>query len=330
MKNKVLNSSFGIGNIVFIAALIIALPLRVYQYLSGVIEPVTGFFATNNFSVVALYGVIALSAVAVIALGFVNRKKLAYEINTQKNPLLGTASAIAALSIILDAVFNIDIVGMLEAGAPDATTSPEQLTTYYVVIAQAAVSIIAALFFAVLCANSFMGKTLASEFRLLSLAPVLWSMLRMIARFMRTISFVRVSELLFEMFMLAFMIMFFMNFAQCNSKVNDKDCAWKLAAYGLPASLLALVCFVPREILLIAGKRDIIYAGSVTEFSDLAVALFVVATVLTKLTADAPEATVAESAETDDSKAVSESADSTDSEADGTTEKETVEQKAEE
>lgn len=304
MKNKILNSGFGIGNVIFVAALIIALPLRIYQYSSGVIEPVTGFFATNDFSVYVLYGVIALAAVASVALGFVNRKKLAYETSAQKNPLLGTASAIAALSIILDAVFNINIIGTLETGVTSAQPSTEK-TAYYVVIAQAIVSLLAALFFAVLCINSFMGKTLASELRILSLTPVLWTMLRMVSRFMRTISFVRVSELMFEMFMLAFLIMFFMNFAQCNSKVNDENCAWKLAAYGLPAALLALVCFVPREILLLAGKGDIIYTESVTEFSDLAAALFVIATVLTKLTVKAPESTDAESSdstvpETDD------------------------------
>lgn len=288
MKNKILNSGFGIGNIIFIAALIIALPLRIYQYSSGVIEPVTGFFTANNFSVYALYAVVALAAVAVVALGFINRKKLVYEIGAQKNPLLGTASAIAALSIILDAVFSLNIVGTLETGVTETTASTGH-TTYYVVIAQAVFSLLAALFFAVLCINSFMGKTLASELRILSLAPVIWTMLRMVVRFMRTISFIRVSELMFEMFMLAFLIMFFMNFAQCNSKVNDENCAWKLAAYGLPAALLALICFVPRMILLIVGKSDIIYTESVTEFSDLATALFVVATVLTKLTVINPK-----------------------------------------
>ena len=35
MKNKILNSGFGIGNLVFIAAVILALPLRIYQYVAG-------------------------------------------------------------------------------------------------------------------------------------------------------------------------------------------------------------------------------------------------------------------------------------------------------
>lgn len=307
MKNKVLNSGFGIGNIIFIAALIIALPLRIYQYLSGVIEPVTGFFAATDFSVYLLYAVVALAAVAIIALGFMGRKKLTYELSAQKNPLLGATSGLVALCIILDAAFSLDIIGTLETGVAQTQTSPEK-TAFYIAVAQAIVSLLAAMFFAVLCINSFMGKTLASELRLLSLAPVLWTMLKMVSRFMRTISFVRVSELMLEMFMLALLIMFFMNFAQCNSKVNDENCAWKLAAYGLPAAMLALICFVPRVILIAFGKNNMVYAESATEFSNLAVALFVIATVLTKLTDKALEAeTVAKSSEEN----VSEPADET-------------------
>ncbi len=298
MKNNVLNKGFGIGNIIFIAALILALPLRIYQYVGGVIEPVTGFFAKNDLSIYLLYGILILATLAVLILGFLNRKKLSYETCAQKNPVLGASSALTALGIILDTAFSVDITGAVKSISSGAQAASPEVSTAYVIIFQAVFSLLAALFFAVLCITAFMGKTIASEFRLLSLAPVLWSMLRMVSRFMRTISFTRVSELLLEMFMLAFMIMFFMNFAQCNSKVNDKGCAWKIASYGLPTALLALTCFVPRIILAIAGNGDTIYTESTIEVSDLAVALFAIATVVTKLTDKAPEAeAVSEAAE---------------------------------
>lgn len=294
MKNKVFNSGFGIGNIIFVAALVLALPLRIYQHVGGVIEPVTGFFAKNDFSVYALYGVVILATAAVLALGFLNRKKLSYETCAQKNPVLGATSAFAALAIIIDTAFSADVANAIKSVSEGVQATSPEVTTSYVVIAQAAFSLLTALFFAVLCITSFMGKTIASELRLLSLTPVLWAMLRMISRFMRTISFTRVSELLFEMFMLAFMIMFFMNFAQCNSKVNDKDCAWKIASYGLPTALLALICFVPRILVAVMGKGETIYTESSIEVADLAVALFALAAVVTKLTDKAPEAETVE------------------------------------
>ena len=170
-----------------------------------------------------------------------------------------TTSSIVGLQFVIHSVF-IRILGLAQP---------------YLVLGEIVVVI--------LTIGSFSGKTSGTEYRILSLTPVFWSIIRMVGRFMRTISYVRVSELLFEMVMLVFMIMFFMAFAQCNSKVNEKDCIWKVAAYGLPAALLALVCSVPRIILSLIGSADLIYSQSSVEFADLGIALFIIAVVLTKV-----------------------------------------------
>ena len=56
---------------------------------------------------------------------------------------------------------------------------------------------------------------------------------RLVFRFTRTISYIRVSDLMLEMLMLVFFIMFFMAFAQVNSRVDPNKKEWKIAAYGL-------------------------------------------------------------------------------------------------
>ena len=281
MKNKLLNSGFGIGNLIFVAAVILALPLRIYQYVSGILEPATGFFAENHWSTYALYAVLILAIAAVLILGIAKRKTLDYSYDAVKRPAFGALSGLVAAGLIIDLFSCLDTIAPLAADAGSAI-SPE-VTASYVVMGQMALSVLSAIFFVVLCITSLSGKGSGAEFRILSLAPVLWSMLRMVYRFTRTISYVRVSELLFEMVMLVFMIMFFMAFAQCNSKVNENDCKWKLAAYGLPAALMALVTSVPRLILNLIGGADLIYSQSTLEFSDFAVALFIIATVLTRV-----------------------------------------------
>lgn len=290
MKDKIMNSGFGIGNLVFIAAVILALPLRIYQYVGNVIEPVTGFFVKTDWSIYALYGILIVASLAIVALGFIKRKTLSYDLKAEKRIGFGVISGLVAASMIIDSFGCLETVKNLETAINADATSPEH-TTYYVTIVQIVFAFLSALYFVILCIGSLTGKTAAAEFKLVSLFPVFWAMLRMVARFMRTISYVRVSELMFEMLMLMFLIMFFMAFAQCNSKVNDSDCQWKIAAYGLPAALLALVCFVPRAILAISGNADDIYTQSTLEFSDLAVALFIVATVLTRVTLNTPETT---------------------------------------
>ena len=282
MKDKIFNSGFGIGNLIFVAAVVLALPLRIYQYVGKVLEPVTGFFAENNWSIYALYSILVLAVAAIMILGFSKRKKLDYSYETVRRPAFGALSGLVAAGMIID-VFTCMNAISLPLGGAIGTPSPET-TSSYLMVGQVALSFLSAIYFVILCLSSLIGKASGSQFRILSLAPVLWSMLRMILRFTRTISYVRVSELLFEMVMLVFMIMFFMAFAQCNSKVNEDDCKWKLAAYGLPAALMALVTFVPRLILSLVGSADIIYSQSALEFSDFAVALFIIATVFTRVT----------------------------------------------
>ncbi len=283
MKNKIMNSGFGIGNIIFIAAVVLALPLRIYQYVGKILEPATGFFAENSWSVYALYAVLILAVAAIIAVGAAKRKTLDYSLESTKRPAFGIVSGLVAACLIIDLFTCLDIAGAFRFSIGSTDVSPER-TSFYVILIQMAFSLLSAIYFVILCIGSLSGKTSGTEFRIISLSPVLWSMLRMISRFMRTISYIRVSELLFEMVMLVFMIMFFMAFAQCNSKVNESDCKWKLAAYGLPAALMALVTFIPRLILSITGSADVIYSQSVIEYSDFAVALFIIATVFTRVT----------------------------------------------
>lgn len=288
MKDKILKSGYGIGNIVFIAALIIALPLRIYQYTAGIIEPQTGFFATNSMSVYALFAVLVAGVAAIILFGFIKRKTLDYSLDKVKRPGMGALSGLFAASLIIDAVSCLDAMGSIDIGLRVSETSPER-TSYYIILLQMIFALISALYFVILCVGLLSGKTTAEEFRIVSLAPVFWNIFRMISRFMRTISYIRVSELLFEMIMLVFMILFFMTFAQCNSRVSDKDCKWKLGAYGLPAALFALICFVPRFILSLTGKADVIYSYSVIEYADCAAALFIIGTVLTRVCTAKPE-----------------------------------------
>ena len=106
----------------------------------------------------------------------------------------------------------------------------------------------------------------------------------MVYRFTRTISYQRVSDLTFELIMLAFMIMIFMAFAQVNSQISSKNCEWKLAGYGLTAALFALVCFVPRLIVTVIGKDFLLYEYSAAEFCDLGVAIFICSVAFTRLT----------------------------------------------
>lgn len=281
MNNKSVTSGFGIGCLIFAAAAIIALPLRVFQSFT-IMEGGTGFYAEDNWSIGVLYAVLAISVLAIVIFGVSKRKKLDFSLETVKRPGLSWLSLIAACGIMLDA-YNC-FIQITSQDIISASSSSSADSSGLVFIAQGIFAVLSALYFIMLWLTYLKGKTNGSEIRLLALAPVIWSILRLVSRFMRTISYIRVPELLFEMIAIAFMILFFNAFAQVNTGLGDKNGEWRIGAYGLPAALMALICFVPRMIVTISGNADLLYSQSSLQFCDLGVALFIIAAVLTRVT----------------------------------------------
>lgn len=285
MKSFSVKNGFGLGIIVFAVAAIIALPVRTLQFFT-VLEGDTGFFNSADWSVYFLYAVLTLTILFSLILGIIKRKNLGYSLETVKRPGCGILSLVTAIGVVMDAVNCISKVSNSEKDVFSYSYSGQLVveSESIIFIAEAVFAIISAVYFLALGIGLSTGKSNGSNLRLISLAPVIWSVMRMIYRFTRTISYLRISDLTFEMVMLMFMILFFMAFAQVNSQVNGKSNEWKLAAYGLPAALLALVCFVPRFIVTLIGRTELLYSYSAAEYCDFAVALFILATVITRLT----------------------------------------------
>ena len=282
MKLKSLTSGFGIGTLVFAVAAIIALPVRTIQYFN-ILEGDTGFYTVYDWSVYLLFAVLAAAIIGFAVLGFINRKKLNYSLETKKRPGFGILSAAAAIGLIIDAVVCLTVTKSgPDLGLSTAIYETTQ-TTSYILLAQAVCAAVSALYFVTVSVGSLTGKSNATDFKLLSLAPVLWCIFRLVYRIARTISYIRVSDLFFEMIMIVFMLVFFMAFAQVNAGINSENQDWKIGVYGLSAALLALVCFIPRFIVTLGGHADLIYIYSGAEYCDLGIALFILSAVITRL-----------------------------------------------
>ncbi len=288
MKKDFIKNGFGIGAVIFALAAVIALPLRTVQFFT-VLEDGTGFYSEMNFGVYLLFGILAVSILALLFIGISKRKKLSFSTGEIKSPGCGILALAAASGVLLDAVncfgFNLNL-GI--STAANAETSPVQFLFLSV---EGVLAILTALFFVILGVSLLSGKSSQKSCRYLALMPVFWSIVRMVFRFTRTISYIRVSDLLFEMIMLVFMIAFFFAFAQTNSKINAKNIEWKVASYGLCTALLALVCFVPRFIVVLSGNAEHLYSYSSAEYCDFAIALFIIGTVFTRISNRQPEIT---------------------------------------
>lgn len=284
MNKKSLTSGFGTGCLIFAVAAIAALPLRVFQSFTA-IEGTTGFYSENNWSIPVLYSVLIIACLAILVFGALKRKKLDFSLEAVKRPGLSWLSLIAACGILLDAYNSFIAFTSVETnfitGKPDSSG--------IVFLIQSIFAVLSAIYFIMLWLTYLKGKTNGSELRLLALAPVIWNIMRLVARFMRTISYIRVPELLFEMIAISLLILFFNAFAQVNTGLGEKNIEWKIGAYGLPAALIALIYFVPRLIITLSGNTELLYAQSTLQFCDIGIALFIVATVLTRVTDRIPE-----------------------------------------
>ena len=117
---------------------------------------------------------------------------------------------------------------------------------------------LSAIYFFILASDFSKGTAKAYKRKILATAPVSWAAARLITRFMRQISFVQVSDLLLELVMIAFMIMFFMALAQTASGVYKDQFKWRIPGLGLSAGLIAAVISVPRLIFTIFSNSHIV------------------------------------------------------------------------
>ena len=264
----------------FIGASIILLPLRVYQLLTN-IESGTGFWInSDHFTIPIFYAVMALGTLLSIVFAFLYRKGLGkIEDSDARKPIGGVICFANTAALIVNAILRYRAFYDLYI-AYNVYENPS-LFNYLsksggiAMALEAFFAVVSAIFFIMLGIAMMTGKD-PSEYKILAIMPVFWAIFRIMHRFMRKISFMNVSDLFLELLMIVFLLMFFMAFAQVTCKINGKGIEWKLFAYGLPAALFCLLCFVPRVVVTILGKGSVIAADSSIEFVDLTMACFVI------------------------------------------------------
>ena len=262
-----------------LAAILIAVPLRVYQY-AKLINPSTGFFDEKDFSVIVVYGILAVAMIICIVLPYLSHKSIpTVTVGKNSKVFLAVSLIMAAGAVISGVDLITDFIDLI-SNAP-RYLDRDGLSAY--ISAQGGTLLIAEGFFAALSGFHFLisglsalNETAVSKFKILALSPVVWCVFRLLYRFKRTIAFTNVSDLFLELFAIVFAMVFFLAFAQIRSKIDAEDIFWKIYAYGLPAAMFALVCFIPKLILLITGKSELINSLHPVCISDLTFAVYAI------------------------------------------------------
>ena len=269
---------------VFAAAVLASLPTRVYQLLA-LVDASNGFFKESDVTVPVLYAILVVFGVLFLVLSFISKEVPSPKLPAGKNLLLGIASLVITGGMGWDIFRTLGEIIPVNQG--NAVIFMSLLKTNLAqkggsfTILELVFAFFAIIYFIVFGISHLNGKASYKEFKLLALSPLCWSMTVLITKLMNPISFIKVSELLFEIFMFVFVMLFFITFARISSGVFTEDSMWGIYGYGLIASLLAAIVTIPRIVIALVGLEAV--EGYSFDFSHLAILVFIMAYVFASL-----------------------------------------------
>ncbi len=269
---------------VFAVAVLVALPTRVYQLLA-LVDASNGFFKESDVTVPVLYAIVVIFGLLFLALSFVSKEVPSPKLPTGKNAILGIASFVITGGLGWDMFKTLsDVIPVNQGNAVIfmslLKTNLSQKGGAFTIL-EFVFAFFAIIYFIVFGISHLNGKASYKEFKFLALSPLCWSMMVLIIKLMNPISFIKVSELLFEIFMFVFVMLFFLTFARISSGVFSQDSMWGIYGYGLIASLLAAIVTIPRIVISLVGLEAV--AGYSFDFTHLAVLVFIMAYVFASL-----------------------------------------------
>ncbi len=264
---------------IFILSLVVALPLRTYQLLV-MVNPENGFFENSNFAVPVLYIAAFVFAALMVILSFFSKGIPAPKITEGKNFVLG------AVSLVLSVGFVLDVIRVVQAITPQSaygfnSYASQTLVEAFIkenggafLILELVFAAVSALYFLIFGVSFFEGKPTYKKIPLMALSPVIWSMSILISKLTKPVSFITVSELLFEIFTLVFVMIFFLAFARVSTGVFTENGMWSVFGCGFAAALFGGIITVPRLIAAFVGLAPV--EGHEFSLTYFAVEIFVV------------------------------------------------------
>lgn len=276
--------------IAVVVATVAACAVRVYQLLN-ITEQRSGFYTdASNWSVKTLYGILAAVGVlcfVLFVLNAVKEKKSAPtpSCQTQRS---GRDIFMGLLVLVMCAAFFVDFVSQA-ASIVELYSSYNHLIPLFQYVYssgivpmafQGLLALCTCFYFTIYAAGCFGASVRPASFRVLSLAPSLWLMCRMIVHFMTPIRYLNVSQRLFEMFAIILGMVFFFNFAKSCSEMKNKFSVSKITASALAFGCMALVSCVPRLIVMMIGKGSLLPESSATVVTDVMAGIFALSCVL--------------------------------------------------
>ena len=255
------------------AALASAAVLAVLRFIQvrTLIDAETGFFTGHSPLNVVFYVLLAASALCFIVLSYLSKDAGEFRPN-------GGISSGRIFTLLAVPAFLFDAVSAaLDKITPEQAAYMRSAVTILKIgsFARVLFALLSAAYFVILFIDEARGGERACRRRALALAPSVWAAFRLITLFTAKISYVRISDLLLQIVMLAFFCLFFISFAPQKSSIYSEGTTWKLFAYGTTAAVVALVVMLNRLIFSFIDGGVHLLSDYPFCAADLAAALFI-------------------------------------------------------
>lgn len=262
MKIKNTNKNLTLSTLVPVAfiSVIVFSVLRSVQ-LAKFIDSETGFFTGGGAFNTIFYVLLAVVCLVFVVLSFLSAQGAKVDLATFKDKNASLSSVLLAVGLFYDCVDSLVEGGKIFYEIPSlsflngADAFKALMSTGALPYMLEGIFAFASAIYVIFLAESFSkGSSVANKHKLMAIAPIAWAGFKMITRFVKQISYIRVSDLFLELMMLACMILFFVALSQVMSGVYCDDSRWRITAFGFSGGVLALCINIPRFIFTFVAK----------------------------------------------------------------------------
>ncbi len=273
----------------FVFGLVSCTALRFYHCVK-LIDVESGFYKETDFTVPLFYVILIAVSLFILVAGFLSGNN--NELNKgaiHSNKLLGISSIFLSLGMLIDTVYS-SFLALYSSGGSTALSGgftnlvqsgslPYKLQSFF--------AFLSFLFFIVFTVNCFKKDGKITSRRIFALMPVGWACTKMIPLFVKQISFVRVSDLVLQLIVVAFLTAYTLTFAQCLSGIYGDVAQWRLTAVGLVFSLFSIVLNLPKMAFTLIGKSEAyVTSGYPVSYAELFFAVFALILIFSVMQSD--------------------------------------------
>ena len=254
---------------------------RMYQLLN-IIESDTGFYRVQDWSIYVMYALCGLAVVVPYVLTTLAKNVPASKSPFRKNMLMAVGSVVFAVGIVLDVVSSLSTfllnakgfaaAGLSFMGTIDQGQAPLLIGTVF--------GVFAAIYMLIFGISYIDGRTTYSQYKFMAITPLFWAMSRIVVRFVRKIAYVNVSDLMLELFMLAFMMIFLLNFARISSGLANNKAMRTVFASGFVSIFFCTVTNLPRLLMVLTANGKALPDEYPFSLCDLGFAIFAFAYII--------------------------------------------------